>query len=131
MDEIKQHVAEIEIPRKPDFAGEITSSHPIAHDEMQIIMDDEKPEVSFEVADVEEEAIIIEQPKPSEPVAETVPVIEAEINNTAADEANEALAEMHKAAEKAREEAIPVNKPRNSDNYQVPKNGGGSFFDQI
>ena len=48
---------------------------------------------------------------------------------TAADEAEEVLAEMHKVAEKARDSSAGINRPRES--TPPKKSGGGSFFDQI
>lgn len=130
MDEIKHHITEIEIPRKPSFPEDINEHQAIAQEEIQVILDDETPEVAFEVIDIEEEEVVTEV-EIEEPVAEEEPEVVIETNRSAADEANVALAEMHKAAEKAREEAPAMNRPRNPDNNPAPKSGGGSFFDQI
>lgn len=129
MDEIKQHISEIEIPRKPSFASEIRESENI-EEEATVILNDEKPEVAFEVIDVEEEDEILvteEVEEIVEPIAETKLETVAEEVRSAADEANEALAEL----QKSREEAPAVNKPRVHESNQAPKSGGGSFFDQI
>jgi cell division initiation protein len=159
MEEIKQHVSEIEIPRKPlynvpamEVEREVDSEEPTA--EVNVILQDDKPEVVFEIVNEEEEPEIvdfeeevipeaafeqeeldaIEEP---EPIAVPEPVEEEVVYNkpretvrSAADEANEALAEMHKSAEKARDTASTINRPRET---TQPKKtgGGGSFFDQI
>jgi cell division initiation protein len=138
MDEIKQHISEIEIPRKPVFHQEKTEDE--LPEEVHIILDDEKPEVTFEVADHTE---AIQEPELVENTAEETPQVQEAVTDqparSAADEANEALAALHqtkaeelnKTAEKAREEAPAVNRPRVYESSQPAKGGGGSFFDQI
>ncbi|KQS31402.1 DivIVA domain-containing protein [Dyadobacter sp. Leaf189] len=166
MEEIKQHVAEIDIPKKPTYqipAMEVArEEEPEEHQaEVSVILQDDKPEVVFEIAKEEEEPEIVEvEPEEEEllpeaafeqeelnaieepePVAvtepEPEPVEEEVVYNrpretvrSAADEANEALAEMHRSAEKARDSSPAINRPRET---TQPKKtgGGGSFFDQI
>jgi len=131
MDEIKQHISEIEIPRKPSFPSEIKEPE-YTGEEAHVILNDEEPEVAFEVVDIEEETAITEEViEEFEPVAEVKPELKAEESRSAADDASEALAELQKTAEKAREEAPAVNRPRVHESSQAPKGGGGSFFDQI
>jgi cell division initiation protein len=133
MDEIKQHISEIEIPRKPSFPAEIAEPENIA-EEAQVILNDEEPEVAFEVIDIEEEDedVVTEDIPDVEIVEEANEEIVAEESRSAADEANEALAELNRTKEKVREEAPAVNKPRvYESNNPAPKGGGGSFFDQI
>jgi len=143
MEEIKQHISEIEIPRKPVFHPEIKEEK-IVEEEVQAIFHDEKPEIEFEVIDQEEEFVEIAEPEPVEELVEasveepfeTIEAVETlatpEPVKSAADAANEALAEMHKVAERAREQqSAPVNKPRFPETNQPKKGGGGSFFDQI
>lgn len=160
MEEIKKHVAEIEIPKKLVFqAPKTEEEEPEA--EVSVVLADDKPEVAFEVVDsaedeiqetieeedefvpqavveeaqpvMEEEPIVIPEPEPEpEPVQEE-PIRYNRLREparSAADEANEALAEMHKSAEKARDAAPTINRPKES---TQPKKtgGGGSFFDQI
>jgi cell division initiation protein len=125
MEEIKQHIAEIEIPKKPVLLTESETSEPeIA--EANVILKDEAPEVAFEIIPVQEEieepvAIeeeveiievepevvaeeIIEEEKELVPVAEEevigipVPVVR-ETDLSAADAATEALAELRKSRE--------------------------------
>ncbi|TDE16707.1 DivIVA domain-containing protein [Dyadobacter psychrotolerans] len=138
MEEIRQHVSEIEIPRKYVAQQEITEQEE-EPEEVNIILSDEKPEVVFEVAREDEtveapqpEEEIIEQPAAAEEVAQPAAEVKEPVKS-AADAANEALAEMHKTAEKARDEASapPVNRPRVYESNQPSKGGGGSFFDQI
>lgn len=142
MEEIKQHVLEIEIPRKPLFKQEVndTDAEP---EEANIIISDEKPEIAFEIIDYHEEEPEEFEPEiklAPEPVPELVVAANESLEmagsetkekvKSAADAASEALAEMHKAAQKAREEAPAVNKLRTQESNQ-PRGGGGSFFDQI
>lgn len=124
MEEIKQHIAEIEIPKKPVLLTESETSEPeIA--EANVILKDEAPEVAFEIIPVpeeieepvavEEEIEIIEEPevvaeeiieeeKEFVPVAKEevieipVPVVR-ETDLSAADAATEALAELRKSRE--------------------------------
>ena len=154
MEEIKQHISEIEIPKKavyrPANEDEVT-------EEAEVVLQDDKPEVVFEVVkpdeDIQEEFAFPESEKEPEEefVAETEPeeevvreeepVVEevwaeekTENTQSAADAASEALAEMHKSAEKARDAAPGINRPRQPEreNSQPKKTGGGgSFFDQI
>lgn len=168
MEDIKKHISEIEIPKKIVFQQPVkieveeTTDEP----EVQVVLQDDKPEVVFEVAGEEEpeaEAVfevdpelpeVVEQeeeipvaaapsaavvevtPEP-EPVAAPEPVREEPVafnrprqtQKTAAEEAEEVLAEMHKVAEKARDSSPGINRPRESS--QPKKSGGGSFFDQI
>ncbi|REA61254.1 cell division protein DivIVA [Dyadobacter luteus] len=132
MDEIKQHISIIEIPNKP-VAHEDTLPES-AEEEINIVLDDEKPEVLFEIPAEEE---IDEQVKEPEAIPEPVAVVQEPIIEevkepvrSAADEANEALAELQKTNEKNREEAAPLNRPRVHESSQS-RGGGGSFFDQI
>jgi cell division initiation protein len=156
MDEIKQHVSEIEIPKKnytPPVFREVPEPVEPKEEEVQAVFKDDKPEVAFEIVDsveeeeaeIEEEIVEVEEVKP-EPVAEIVfrePEVipepeytepEKKADKTAAEESAEALAEMHKSAEKARDNAAAgVNRFRTQENSQPkkPSGGGGSFFDQI
>lgn len=163
MEDIKKHIAEIEIPKKIVFQQPVkieveeTSEEP----EVQVVLQDDKPEVVFEIATEEQpepeavfevdpelpEAVEPEEEIPAvvpvaaisepEPVPEPEPVREEQVAfnrprqtpKTAAEEAEEVLAEMHKVAEKARDSSTGVNRPR--ENSQPKKSGGGSFFDQI
>jgi cell division initiation protein len=150
MEEIKQHVAEIEIPRKVFVQSILTEAEVPSS-----ILRDDKPEVAFEIVDhvdelpeiAEQEPVELEADEAGTPAAEVIapepqPVAEVPatpepdkvVTRSAADEANEALAEMHQVADKARETAAGVNKFRNPEPANQPKktNGGtGSFFDQI
>nr|WP_295929869.1 DivIVA domain-containing protein [uncultured Dyadobacter sp.] len=155
MEEIKKHVAEIEIPKKILYQAPVKIEETVAEPEVTVVLTDDKPEVAFEVVDSEEELVVEEEeilpevnPEPEqvaatapepEPVlaSEPEPVQEEpvqynkfrETTKSAADEASEALAEMHKVAEKARDSTTGINRPRES--AQPKKSGGGSFFDQI
>jgi cell division initiation protein len=153
MEEIRQHVAEIEIPKKI-FAQPVPEDSETIHP----ILKDDKPEVAFEIVDTIEElpeivaeepdviqpdpakpepaVAAVEEPEEVVPAEAVTPVAEPEkvIAKSAADEASEALAEMHKVADKARETAAGINKFRTPEPANQPKktNGGtGSFFDQI
>jgi cell division initiation protein len=159
MEEIKQHVSEIEIPKKPVFHSAPKPAEEIGDEpeaEVNVVLQDEKPDVVFEVVDAEtdlvendlieeeedilpelqfeeEEIKAVEEPEPEvepEPVVEEIQYrVKEETRRSAADEASEALAEMHKSAEKARDASPGINRPRES--AQPKKTGGGSFFDQI
>ncbi|CAG5071252.1 hypothetical protein DYBT9623_03376 [Dyadobacter sp. CECT 9623] len=182
MEEIKQHISEIEIPKKQSFPIaakpvelEVDQEEDEADSEVNVIMHDDKPDVVFEVSN--EREVFVEEPEPAAEIeleeAELIPEArfeEEELNaieepepveevaynrpresaRSAADEANEALAEMHKSAEIARDnaardnanrenatrdnaprEAAPaINRPRET-NQPKKTGGGGSFFDQI
>jgi cell division initiation protein len=154
MEEIKQHVAEIDIPKKSLFQPEIrVAEEPAEEEPVGFVLKDDKPEVAFEIVNAVEE--IEETPEVAELEPEAVkpePVVaEAEVKSpavvaekerepekqkevvkSAADEMSEALAEMHKVAEKARDVQSGVNKFRTQETSQTKKpSGGGSFFDQI
>jgi cell division initiation protein len=165
MEEIKKHVAEIEIPKKLVFQAppKVEEGEPETEAEVSVVLADDKPEVAFEVVDTDEEVVdeIIEEEdefvpeaaievEEAQPVAEEEPVVISEpepepepvqeepvrfnrlreTTKSAADEASEALAEMHKSAEKARDASPSINRPK--ENSQPKKTGGGgSFFDQI
>ncbi|NIJ53460.1 DivIVA domain-containing protein [Dyadobacter arcticus] len=154
MEEVKQHVSEIEIPKKPLYQSEGKVAEEMEEDipvpDFNVVMQDEKPEVLFEVVDtqnelIEKEEILIEaepeeqeimpveepEPEPiAEPVEEKIQYRVKEPVKSAADEMNEVLAEMHKTAEKARETSTAGNRPRET-NQPRKTGGGGSFFDQI
>ncbi|MGG7661192.1 DivIVA domain-containing protein [Dyadobacter sp. BHUBP1] len=172
MEDIKKHIAEIEIPKKPLYQAPVrieveeTPAVPAAEPEVEVVLQDDKPEVVFEIAEeqapepepvlevdtelpgvVEPEqdtqavapvvtAVPEPQPEPAA-ISEPEPVREEPVaynrprqtQRTAADEAEEVLAEMHKVAEKARDSSAGINRPRESS--PPKKSGGGSFFDQI
>lgn len=144
MDEIKQHVSDIEIPKKATPALAYTTPESV---EEEVIQAEEEviPEIVLEIVEEPEEEML------PEPVTEEIEVVEVMMPEveaveevpepvakkeeiSAADAATEALAEMHKSAEKARESA-----PREAQNTfrekpqepVLPKSSGGSFFDQI
>jgi cell division initiation protein len=156
MDEIKQHVAEIEIPKKgqvllpikeeqleaSSMNGEFKNDRPAvplevyeaanpgfdANKTTEIAVDEVRGGKMKEVSP----ALVVAPPVNEKPVA----------TRTAADEMNEALVEMHKAAEKARDAQTReaqardaqagVNKFRPQETTPPKKPaGGGSFFDQI
>lgn len=162
MEDIKKHIAEIEIPKKIVFQQPVkieveeTTDEP----EVQVVLQDDKPEVVFEIASEEEpeaeavfevdpelpEVVELEEEIQAAPAAaipepesapEPEPVREEPVafnrprqtQKSAAEEAEEVLAEMHKVAEKARDSSPGINRPR--ENSQPKKSGGGSFFDQI
>jgi cell division initiation protein len=161
MEDIKKHITEIEIPKKIVYQHPVkTEAEPTADEpELQVVLQDDKPEVVFEIAgeqepepeavfevdpelpeavEQEEELVAvaaIPEPEP-ELIPEPEPVVEEpilynksrETPKSAADEAAEALAEMHKSAEKARDSSPAINRPRET---SQPKKTGGSFFDQI
>lgn len=173
MEDIKKHIAEIEIPKKAVFQPpvRVEVEEKPSEPEVEVVLQDDKPEVVFEVAaeqEPEPEAVFevdpelpeavepeealptavatpaqapvaaIPEPEPAPaPVPEPQPVREEPVaynrprqtQRTAADEAEEVLAEMHKVAEKARDSSSGINRPR--ENSQPKKSGGGSFFDQI
>lgn len=171
MEDIKKHIAEIEIPKKPLYPTSVKVEVEEKPDELpatpevEVVLQDDKPEVVFEVAtepepepepvfeidpelpgvEPEEEiqavapvVTAVPEPEPAPaPVPEPEPVREEPVaynrprqtQKSAADEAEEVLAEMHKVAEKARDSSAGINRPRESS--QPKKSGGGSFFDQI
>lgn len=166
MEDIKKHIAEIEIPKKAVFQPpvRVEPEEKPAEPAVEVVLQDDKPEVVFEVAaeqepepepvfevdpelpgavEPEEEiqavapvVTAVPEPEPA-PVSEPEPVREEPVaynrprqtQRSAADEAEEVLAEMHKVAEKARDSSSGINRPR--ENSQPKKSGGGSFFDQI
>ncbi|KAA6441675.1 DivIVA domain-containing protein [Dyadobacter flavalbus] len=154
MEEIKLHINEIEIPKKPVALPEAeeTGEEVEETEEVNIILQDERPDIIFDVSDLEngiaetetapqqevETEVTAPQPEPEpEPVAVAEPAlaeiqyrVQEEPRRSAADEANEALAEMHRAAERARDTSPGINRPRTPESNQ-PKKTGGSFFDQI
>ena len=147
MEEIRLHINEIEVPKKQVLQQE---EEEVAEQEetedVNIILQDERPDIIFdvnhyieEVPEAEPEAAILEEePEEEEPepvipepvLAEIQYRVQEETKKSAADEANEALAEMHSAAEKARDSSPGINRPRTPESNQ-PKKTGGSFFDQI
>lgn len=144
MDEIKQHVSAIDIPKKSAVTVEFTVASESEEDDdepVNVVLKDDQPEVTFEIADKENDtkpAYGADVPEPAvteEPVAEVVPPRQPEVEKTAepeaaksaADEMAEALAEMHKV----RETQPGVNKFRTPETTQPKRTGGGSFFDQI
>jgi len=151
MEEIKQHVSEIEIPKKA-AAPFVQSEEPETLEEETVEAPvDEIPDVPLEIVEeveieVEEPVLVIEEPEAViveeeviEPVAEVVEEIPApaviEKNVSAADRALEMVEEMRKSRETppAREPAREgVNTFREKSQEPVlPKSTGGSFFDQI
>jgi len=148
MEEIRLHINEIEIPKKPVLHQETETEEDAEleeTEEVNIILQDERQDIIFDVNHTEEvpeaepvTATQEEEPEPEpEPVIIPEPVlaeiqyrVQEETRKSAADEANEALAEMHSAAEKARDSSPGINRPRTPESNQ-PKKTGGSFFDQI
>lgn len=172
MEDIKKHIAEIEIPKKPLYQAPVRieveekPAESPTEQEVEVVLQDDKPELVFEVAEeqepeaepvfevdpelpevIEEAPVAIApevpavvsiapEPEPA-PVPEPEPVREEPIaynrprqtQKSAAEEAEEVLAEMHRVAEKARDSSAGINRPRESS--QPKKSGGGSFFDQI
>lgn len=144
MEEIKQHVADIEIPKKPVPVSQSVDAE-IAEDEVvQDVIADETPEVPFEVVaepepvaeepvwQVEEpEAVIVEEMAEPVVVEESpVPVVR-EKDLSPAGQALEMVEEMRRSRDPqpAREAANTFReKPQEP---AVPKSSGGSFFDQI
>lgn len=169
MEDIKKHIAEIEIPKKPLYQAPVrieveeTPTASAAEPEVEVVLQDDKPEVVFEIAEEqvpEPEPVFEVDPElpgvePEEEIQAVAPVVTAvpepepepapipepireepvaynrprQTQRTAADEAEEVLAEMHKVAEKARDSSAGINRPRES--TPPKKSGGGSFFDQI
>jgi cell division initiation protein len=159
MEEIKLHISEIEIPKKAVYRPETNEEE--VPEKIEVVLQDDKPEVVFEVVkpeeDIKEEFVSPEPEKEpeqeltaevepetkveeevvqvEEPVAEEVWAgAKTEHTQSAADAASEALAEMHKSAEKARDTTPGINRPRQTERENIqPKKtgGGGSFFDQI
>ncbi|MDQ6479570.1 DivIVA domain-containing protein [Dyadobacter sp. LHD-138] len=149
MEEIKQHVAEIEIPKKGTPISQYVAPEPV-EEELTETEEEIVPDVALEIVSApEEEAIRIEEPAAEEielVEEEILPVVEAVVEEepepvakkeelSAADAATEALAEMHKSAERARETASPREAQNTfkekSQEPVLPKSTGGSFFDQI
>jgi cell division initiation protein len=147
LEEIKQHVAEIEIPKKGTPVSQYVAPEAV-EEELSEIEEEETPDVDLEIVstpEVEEEIVpepVLEEIVPVE--EEILPVVEAVEEEpepvakkeelSAADAATEALAEMHKSAERAREttprEAQNTFKEKSQEPV-LPKSTGGSFFDQI
>lgn len=149
MEEIKQHIAEIEIPRKAVFPVEprvVPQIEETPEPEAEVILQDDKPEVLFEVMDSEDEVVeddeevfvpqvTFEDEEPElvsevEIEAEPEPVEEPELLEEeveysvkeepkgAAEESAAALAELQRT-ERARETEQPVNRPRVPENAPV------------
>jgi cell division initiation protein len=147
MEEIKQHVAEIEIPKKGTPISQYIAPEPV-EEELTETGEEEIQDVALEIVSTpEEDEEILTEPvaEEIEPVEEEIlPVVEAVEEEpepvakkeelSAADAATEALAEMHKSAERAREttprEAQNTFKEKSQEPV-LPKSTGGSFFDQI
>ena len=158
MEEIKQHVSEIEIPKRPVYQSAQSLEleiQPDAEDapEVEVIMHDDRPEIVFEVPEEEPEAAFEPTPEPEEVtepeaiayeieevtaeepepvVAEEEPVynVRREPARSAADDVNEMLAEMQKARESTREPAT-ANPGVNRPRESAPqpkKTGGGGSF---
>jgi cell division initiation protein len=148
MEEIKQHLAEIEIPKKLALLTESETSEPeIA--ETNVILKDESPEVVFEIIPVQEEIeepvaveeeveIIEAEPEviAEEIVAEEeefIPVVEEVIeipvvrepDLSAADAATEALAELRKSRETRETRETPA---RETVREQEPAREPGNRF---
>ncbi|MCF0058888.1 DivIVA domain-containing protein [Dyadobacter sp. CY356] len=117
MEEIKQHVAEIEIPKKLVFPVEVEKSETEVA-EAAVVLKDESPEVAFEIVSTPEasdepflveEEIIEEEPVTVLEQEQVVAVIEEieeipvptvrEEDLSVADAATEALAELRKSRE--------------------------------
>ncbi len=142
MEEIKQHVAAIDIPKKGFVIPEPFANEDDA-DPVNVVLKDDQPEVVFEIPDIEKEPQSLAQSLEQEPektevvvadlytLPETSVAPEPVATRTAADEMSEALAEMHKVAERARDVQSGVNKFRTQEAAPAKKTGGGSFFDQI
>lgn len=165
MEDIKKHIAEIEIPKRAVFQQpvKIEVEEKTEEPEVEVIMQDDKPEIVFDLPEAEQEpeavfetdpelpgaadekedvqavapmVTAVPEPEPA-PVPEPEPLQEEPVaynrprqtQRSAADEAEEVLAEMHKVAEKARDSSQGINRPRETS--QPKKSGGGSFFDQI
>lgn len=167
MEDIKKHIAEIEIPKKLTFQQpvKIEVEEKAEEPEAEVILQDDKPEIVFDIPETESEPETVFEADPELPSASerkedvqaVAPVISAapepepapqavpepdpvreepvaynrprQTQRSAADEAEEVLAEMHKVAEKARDSSQGINRPRETS--QPKKSGGGSFFDQI
>ncbi|CAG4991216.1 hypothetical protein DYBT9275_00705 [Dyadobacter sp. CECT 9275] len=142
MEEIRQHVSEIEIPKKAAYFT--APKEETAAVEPDPIVEEQKNEVVLEIVAPEhpaeeekemepEETVVIPEPayKAPEPVISEIAIPIENRKKTAAEEANEALEEMHRSAEKARDASPAINRPRTPDTSTPKKNGGGSFFDQI
>lgn len=161
MEEIKQHVAEIEIPKKLVFPIEVEKAEPEIV-EAAVVLNDETPEVAFEIVATPEESqepflveeeVVEEEPQMVLEQEELSPVIEEiteisvptvkEEDLSAADAATEALAELRKSRETREtsqrenvQRETPQREPANTFREKpqepvLPKSTGGSFFDQI
>lgn len=128
MEQIKQHVAEIEIPKKPAFEPPVMTQDIVSQEE-ETIEEEEREELQeIEVVEQGEYEAEMVQEEPSAEVVNEVfedEIVEESVPS-AAEQAEEALAQLQKARNEA-----PVNKPRTYENTPAPKQGGGSFFDQI
>ncbi|QRR03628.1 DivIVA domain-containing protein [Dyadobacter sandarakinus] len=154
MEEIRKHVSDIELPKKgiaqmpaPEPAAPVAENE--TEEEVLVVLNDEKPDIIFDLPEAEPEIedtepvaeeipeVPVEEPVFAEPVAEFTPEPAVNVRDekparTAADEANEALAEMHQSAERARVTSPGINRPRTPESTPARKTtGGGSFFDQI
>lgn len=161
MEEIKQHVAEIEIPKKLVLPVEEEKPEPEIV-EAAVVLKDETPEVAFEIVAtpeeaeelflveeeiVEEEPVTVLEQEEVEAVVEEiveipVPTVKEE-DLSAADAATEALAELRKSRETREtsqrenvQRETPQREPANTFREKpqepvLPKSTGGSFFDQI
>ncbi|MCF2442552.1 DivIVA domain-containing protein [Dyadobacter sp. CY345] len=143
MDEIKQHVAEIEIPKKGTPVQQYVM--PESVDEEPVAQVEQTPDVPLEIVYeeelVEEPVAVIEEVEVEE-IVEPVMVVEEIVEETPvpvvrekdlspAGKALEMVEEMRKSREPqpVREAANTFReKPQES---SVPKSTGGSFFDQI
>lgn len=151
MEEIKQHVAEIDIPKKPLYPVEpVQVELETVEPEVSVVLDNETLEVAFEVVTpVEEEFFVAEEEviESEEPVAAAVEETVAEVETPVVEEVQEetevapkqspadAALEMIEQMRKSRENA-PVREAANTFKEKapepaLPKNTGGSFFDQI
>ena len=144
MEEIKQHVSEIEIPKKVVPIQQYITQEPIEEEE-PVAEIDQTPEVPLEIVyeeePIEEPVAVVEEPEaiiveePIQPVIEEVeeipvPVVH-EKDLSPAGQALEMVEQMRKSREPqpAREGVNTFReKPQEP---AAPKSTGGSFFDQI
>ncbi|MCF0064822.1 DivIVA domain-containing protein [Dyadobacter chenwenxiniae] len=128
MEEIKQHISEIEIPKKASFPVEprvVPQLEEASEIEEEVVLQDEKPQVLFEVVDAEEEVMVDEEEEfvpqiayedeepllvndvvevepeafsEPEPVEEEIAYSLKEEPKTAAEESAAALAELQRTA---------------------------------
>ncbi|MEO6686797.1 MAG: cell division protein DivIVA, partial [Dyadobacter sp.] len=149
MEEIKQHVAEIEIPKKLPLLIEIEKPEPEVT-EAAVVLNDETPEVAFEIVATPEESnepflveeeILEEEPEmvlEQEEVAAVIEEIkEVSVPTVKVDDLSpaDAALEMVEQMRKSRE-TPPVREAVNTFREKpqepvLPKSSGGSFFDQI